>query len=260
MILIKPNINNVVLYNQFKTYIDKYITYSQNEEFIRNYSYSHVSVLKLYCAFNLINKVYESSLLKDIDNNDLYTISDLFSKYRIFEVAAELQKINININDILSIFFNISVTTDLLSFANKYNALSKLDKLIPNIVVNNNADNNTIVDVVNIYKNTTQSLNILVGYSNQPRPVIQNEWKSFTLSIRKNGTDYIYYWWNITNTPVLNQYPATISNIAGQIIFTLNPTILALLDIGLYDLRLSFIENDNESDVFEQIGVLNILL
>jgi len=99
----------------------------------------------------------------------------------------------------------------------------------------------------------------MAGYENQPRPVIQDEWTNFSLYIRQDTTNIIEYWWDVNDTPKGSTYPATISNIAGEIIFTLTPTILNLLPVGIYSLRLFFTQNDSQTDIFDQIDVLNIL-
>lgn len=263
MILIKSNTsNNVALYNSFKSYIDKYITSSHDEEWIRNYSYRQIAILKLYCAFNLVNTVYKQSLLTDINNTPLYTIDKIFENYQIYKVGAELQKINININDIFNIFFNNTITIDLLSYKNKHNSISRLDKIttVTDQIIDYQDNTNEVSTVpIDIYKGTTRNLTMLVGYINEPRPIIASEWTLFTLSIKQNGTTLVNYWWNNTNTPVDEQYAATISNIAGQIIFQVTPTILNLLAVGLCDLRLFFTQTDSQTDIFDQIGALNIL-
>lgn len=127
MILINSNVtNNIDLYNTFKNYINTYLTYAYNEEYVCNYSYKHISVLKLYCTFNLINRIYDLSLLTDKDGNLLYTEEELINTYSIYYVAAELQKVNININDIWSMFFSSSITTDLITFKNKNQSISTI--------------------------------------------------------------------------------------------------------------------------------------
>lgn len=127
--MILTRTNNTTLYNAQKTYIDKYITGSQNEEFIRNYSYKQISVLKLYCAFNLAERLYNLSLLTDSTGTLLYTQSELFINYDVLTLAAELQKIDINFDTILKMFFATGITTDLLSYKNQHQSISKLDKL-----------------------------------------------------------------------------------------------------------------------------------
>jgi hypothetical protein len=128
MILADSNTtNNILLYNNFATYIDKYLDYATNEEYVRNYSYKQIAILKLYCTFNLINRIYELSLLTDEDGDLLYTTDELISNYKLLDVAAELQKINININDILVLFLVFTVTNDLIPFKNKYQSLSRLN-------------------------------------------------------------------------------------------------------------------------------------
>jgi len=130
MILISSNTtNNISLYNKFKVYIDKYLTNASNEEFIRNYSYDHISVLKLYCAFNLVEYIYKLSLLTNIDTSLQYTIDELISKYNILEVNAEFQKNNIELNDVWSIFFGTTIPNNLYAFKNKYHSVTRLNKI-----------------------------------------------------------------------------------------------------------------------------------
>ena len=246
--------NNVALYNNFKSYIDKYLQTAQNEEYIRNYSYTHIAVLKLYCAFDLIRKIYKLSLLTNDDTSLKYTIQYLINKYQIFNIGAELQKININISDIWFIFFGTTLNNDLIVFKNKHQSISRLPKL--------NINTNAMEEItlpINIYNGTTRNLSVFAGYENEPAPVINNEWTMFTLSIRQNGINIVNYWWNNTNTPVSGQYAATISNTPGEIIFTLTPTIEDLLSIGIYYIILFFTDVNGQSDIFEQDQVLNIL-
>lgn len=161
MILISSNPNNTLLYNAFHDYIDKYINTSQNEEFIRNYSYRQIAVLKLYCAFNIVERIYNLSLLEDLDGDPLYTEEALFSNYNILSLAAELQKVDININDILDLFtFTSSIRTDLLAFRNKYNDLSRLNKLITTPTIQTEQENivNTVNTLPSYYEFSTGAL------------------------------------------------------------------------------------------------------
>lgn len=257
MILLTKDTNSVALYNQFEAYINKYISSQQQEEYVRNYSYSHISVLKLFCAFDLIRLVYKRSLSINPITNTNYTVNELISMFDLNSVTAELTKTNIDINDIWSLFFSSTLQSGLLSYQNKNQALGGQ---IETLFLSNNINStNNEMEAITIYNGTTQTLDIMAGYENEPAPIIQNEWTSFTLSIRQNGVNIINFWWNNTNTPVAGQYPATISNIAGQIIFTLTPTLLNLLNVGLYDIRLFFIQTNSQSDIFDDLNVLNIL-
>lgn len=129
MLLISTNTtNNILFYNTFKDYIDKYLTYAYNDEYVSNYSYKHIAVLKLYCAFNLINRIYNLSLLLDSIGNPLYTEEELINTYNIYYVSSELKKIDIDINSIWSLFFSSTIDLSLNAFMNKNQSLSLIMK------------------------------------------------------------------------------------------------------------------------------------
>ena len=258
--IISDNNINTALYNQFKSYIDKYISYSQEEESVNNISNKQIPVLQLYCVFELFKHIYDLSIITDEFDENIHTLNELFIKYDILRLDAELQKIDININDIISMFFNTTITTDLLIYKNANHSISKLKAtIIPTIDILEDQDIDDDTQEI-IYKGTTNEVSILVGYTDQPRPNIGLEWKSFSLYVRLGNTNYVEFYWNKLGTPKANTYPALITNTAGQILFTFTPSILNLLSVNVYDLRLFFTNNDDTTDVFINTNAINIKL
>lgn len=252
MILSTSTGNNGVLYNRFQSFIDKHLNYAILEEQIRNYSYKQFVVLKLYAAFNIVELLYNKY------NTNNYTLDELYLRYDIYSIAAELQKYNININDIFALFTNqITITTDLKAFKTKYipiNRLSKLSTSTPIVVTSEDVND----DPINIYQGTNRQLTAYAGYTGEPRPYIQTEWSVFRLYLIQTGTTYLTFYWDSSNGTEVGTYPVILTTIAGEIKFNITSALSAGLPLGLMDLRLEFTQNDTQSDVFENTNALNI--